>query len=818
MRPLERILPKCNSVIKTKDGYMALCPAHPDHNQSLSISEGTDGRVLLHCHAGCSLDDIVKELGVSKRDLFSLSDHVDKKSRIEDIYDYCNEEGILCYQVVRMFPKDFRMRKPDGRGGWIWSGPSEDEVVPYNLPSVQEALKKDETIYVVEGEKDCNTLISIGLVATSNHGGARKWYDTHSKRLKDADVVIIPDQDISGKDHAQKVARSLLGTAKTVRVVDLPGLPPKGKDISDWFAHGHSKEELLSLVKSTANFTDASKEKFAEKKENKWDLARRCFQRVGMPWHVLPASLSKSLKLLAQSCASDSEPLVGSALSIISSVIGGSAMVQIKEGWLQPLIVWVADIRPSGRGKTPGVERLMDPLYAAQKKEQERYNLEIKEWKSIPSDKRPEEPKPPRGYYITDLTVEGLRDDISGSSNGGILVYHSELSSLISTQDRYRSQGGGDREAWLTIWDGQSSRIVRAGRIIYVPTMRVSICGGVQSDIWRRVFGSKDGLYISDGTVYRILVTYYDGPSRELDDSVWGEEHRALWDEILSKAMLFADRRCCEPEWVPHSLKFSKDAYARFKEWRNDLMAIELDMPPQFRGYLPKAVSYAARLAGILFILHVIDKGRDLSDTNLSVEDVNRGIELVMYYLGQAVDAMMSLTGRGVEAALYDVTPQLLDLCKALENLCSKVTQGNIPIGDIADELKRVTTSEYKLSPRSLGTYLRSLGLDTTGRIRVGERAGVCALKYNYKVTKLINNVNDIITSTTLTEETGPHVDVNLATSPTSTSCFSVDVVDVCSTTSTHSEQPLEKTNRHVDVVDDNILSLSCIQVEPRNI
>jgi hypothetical protein len=51
-------------------GWQAKCPAHSDHKPSLSIKEGSDGRVLLHCHAGCSIDDVLRASGLERRDLF----------------------------------------------------------------------------------------------------------------------------------------------------------------------------------------------------------------------------------------------------------------------------------------------------------------------------------------------------------------------------------------------------------------------------------------------------------------------------------------------------------------------------------------------------------------------------------------------------------------------------------------------------------------------------------------------------------------------------------------------------------------------------
>ena len=50
--------------------FTACCPAHDDRHASLSVSQGEDGRIFLHCYAGCSLDSIAVALGISMKDLY----------------------------------------------------------------------------------------------------------------------------------------------------------------------------------------------------------------------------------------------------------------------------------------------------------------------------------------------------------------------------------------------------------------------------------------------------------------------------------------------------------------------------------------------------------------------------------------------------------------------------------------------------------------------------------------------------------------------------------------------------------------------------
>lgn len=167
--------------------------------------------------------------------------------KIVATYDYADEDGEVLVQVVRLDPKEFRQRRPDPAGGWSWSVKGV-RAIPYRLPELW-GLEGKGTAYVVEGEKDADALFGLGLVATCNAGGAGKWTDDHSRQLAGLDVVVLPDNDDAGRKHAEIVAASLQGVAKSVRVVSLPGLPPKG-DVSDWLASGGSVAALEAAAAS----------------------------------------------------------------------------------------------------------------------------------------------------------------------------------------------------------------------------------------------------------------------------------------------------------------------------------------------------------------------------------------------------------------------------------------------------------------------------------------------------------------------------------------------------------------------------------------
>jgi len=234
---LRDILSKLRGVRESGSGWSALCPTHDDQQNSLSIGVGDGGKLLLHCHAGCPYERIAAELG--------LTTNSNGPRRIVKLYDYRDESGALLYQAVRYEPKDFAMRRPDGCGGFIYNLKGLPLVL-YRLPELVTA-QQDQSILIVEGEKDADRLAELGFVTTTNVSGAKKWRNEYSESLHGLHGVIIPDNDDAGRKHAEKVAHSLLGIAASVKIVELPDLPHKG-DVSDWLDAGNTPEALRALI------------------------------------------------------------------------------------------------------------------------------------------------------------------------------------------------------------------------------------------------------------------------------------------------------------------------------------------------------------------------------------------------------------------------------------------------------------------------------------------------------------------------------------------------------------------------------------------
>ena len=167
--------------------------------------------------------------------------------KIVKTYDYTDEAGKLIYQVVRYDPKEFRQRRPDGNGSWIWSI---KDIPPlfYRMPDLVEALAEHRPVYLAEGEKDVDTLWDWGVPATTNSGGAKHWGRQDLAIFKDANVIVLLDNDDAGRSRGDTIGRGLKDIAKRIRILDFRTFwkdAPKGADVTDWRDQAEGTVEQL---------------------------------------------------------------------------------------------------------------------------------------------------------------------------------------------------------------------------------------------------------------------------------------------------------------------------------------------------------------------------------------------------------------------------------------------------------------------------------------------------------------------------------------------------------------------------------------------
>lgn len=291
---VQNFLDRLDGVRQTGGNFMARCPCrNDDNNPSLSVSEGTDGRVLIHCHRGngCDAGEICASVGLTISDIMPQnstsaiyekpivkknkqppSNKVSKTIMKEQLkfvcsYDYINEFGELLFQKVRYINqngvKTFRQRKLLENGDWSYSLTDVPKIL-YNLPAVIAAKASGAPIWVVEGEKDADTLTALGHVATTMPGGAGHWLDIHTDALAGAVVDIVADNDVPGKEHASKLLKVLTDAGCDAQV----WICPETKDITDHLSSGGTFETLESFLPLDENTSEQTESTEDESQDN----------------------------------------------------------------------------------------------------------------------------------------------------------------------------------------------------------------------------------------------------------------------------------------------------------------------------------------------------------------------------------------------------------------------------------------------------------------------------------------------------------------------------------------------------------------------
>lgn len=208
------------------DEFDGRCPAHHDRSASLTFAPGEHGGAVLHCHAGCPTQTVLEAIGLSFAD-------ISPEPRLVATYVYRDEDGAPLWTTERWEPKTFRQR----------GLPPPGERVLYHSEWLPKVRELGDVVYVVEGEKDCETLASYGVVGVCGVNGAGSWLPQYSDQLAGMDVIVIADNDDPGRQHGRTVAKSLHGKAERVSLV----LPSYGKDVTDQLDAGYSLDTLVPL-------------------------------------------------------------------------------------------------------------------------------------------------------------------------------------------------------------------------------------------------------------------------------------------------------------------------------------------------------------------------------------------------------------------------------------------------------------------------------------------------------------------------------------------------------------------------------------------
>ena len=668
LSPVEKVLDRLEDYKVRKDEYRARCPAHNGNSDdSLSIKEGDDGRALLICHAHCGKEDILEALGLSMTDLFAQgnghgSPGAAKKAKkatgsgnekhkiltageLPDgtYWEFTSPAGEILY--IQRHKREYYRKV--GEDGWVTHGGVLDDVaqVLYRLPELIDGVRSGKIVYHLEGPKDVETVRRrLGVVATTS-GSTSSWRPEFRAHYTGADVVIIPDNDAPGRKYADTVARDLLRVARSVKVVELPGLE-EGGDLTDWLDAGRTPEEFFALVKAAPPYGPVEEEPWPEPVPLEVKLPSvRPLDELMVPEPLKEWVLDTSKRM-------DNAPpdFAGAAGALLGRKVG--VRPKRNDDWTVIPNLWGGLVGLPASMKTPTLNQVLRPVKRLAAEARERHEEALGEHEldmMVVSAERAalkkeleatakkvvsasasrgdldgiradleglEEPDPPtpRRYTTNDTSIEKMAELLVDNPDG-LLLYRDELTGWLRSLDKAGHEAA--RAFYLEAWNGDGSHEVdRIGRgSLFVKAVCVSVLGGIQpGPLSSYVEGAFDDGESADGLLQRLQVLVYPDRGRfdptdiSPDLDARDRAHKVLKGLADLDVEGFVGRAPGEAEDVPY-VNFDDGAQQVFNDWRAAFEGevVAGDYPAALESHFMKYRSLFASLALVFEVIDFVD-------------------------------------------------------------------------------------------------------------------------------------------------------------------------------------------------------------------
>ncbi|MEX1090137.1 MAG: DUF3987 domain-containing protein [Phycisphaeraceae bacterium] len=675
MTPIDLVLSKIDAKPAGPGKWQARCPGHDDRKPSLSIATGDDGRALLHCQAGCTVEAVTAALGLTMRDLMPADTTRRSKPKTRVVststprtfptareavgeldrrhgkhaatWTYHNAGNEPVGVVVRWnLPDGTKDIRPVAKNctGWVIAGMPEPRPL-YRLPDLAAA----DDVWVCEGEKTAEAGRALGIIATTSPHGAKSADKADWRPMAGKRVVILPDHDEAGERYADDVAGILvkLTPAPVVRIVRLaerwPELP-EGGDLAD----------VLAIAGGDGDAVRAELEKMVAQAEPVQPTTPAPVVDLFVPFPVeaLPEPVRGFVVNATKSIGCDSSFVALPILIVCAAAIGNTRRLRIKPGWDEPPILWGGPVGDSGTMKTPAFRLAMKPLREVQAEafkaheekalayqtEKAHYEVALTAWKRKPEGDPPAEPvePTPARCIVSDTTVEALAPILEANPRG-VLLGRDELSGWLGSFDRYAGgKGGADAAHWLSMFNGESLTVDRKTgprKTIHVDSAAVWVCGGIQPEILRRALGRE---HRENGMAARLLLAM---PPRKVKRWTEGGIDPAIEARI---ALLVERLRELRPEQFgdksePVAVAMTPQAKTAWIAYYNAHAREQAELSGDLSAAWSKLEAYAGRLALVVHFVRWAAGDTTLADPDHVDEmSIAAGVALSRWFGGEA--------------------------------------------------------------------------------------------------------------------------------------------------------------------------------------
>lgn len=376
------------------------------------------------------------------------------------------------------------------------------------------------------------------------------------------------------------------------------------------------------------------------------------------PVEVFPERLRTFVVEEAAAIGCDPSMIALPALAGCAGAIGTTRAVEIKRGWVEFAILWLAIVANSGTLKSPAMEKALRALRKAQEarfreyksatdafeREWHTYESNLSLWKKDKSGNRGEQPRKPDApvcirYVVSDCTIEALAPILAVNPRG-VLAARDELGGWLGGFNQYKSGAGSDVSSWLELHRAGPVTVDRktGTRIIHIPRAAVSVYGTIPPDTLRRALTPE---FFECGLAARLLLAA--PPERQ---KLWSDREAPLhiidrFADTVAQLLALDHVRGPDGEPEPVNLRLSQEARTIWIEWYGELSERQAAAPNnRIKAVLSKIEGGAARLALICQLIH------DQRSASIDPEAMSSGVALAKWFADEAerIYAMWSET------------------------------------------------------------------------------------------------------------------------------------------------------------------------------
>jgi hypothetical protein len=330
-----------------------------------------------------------------------------------------------------------------------------------------------------------------------------------------------------------------------------------------------------------------------------------------------------------------------SLLYAVSVAVGNTHSVEVKKGFQQSAVLYLAIVGRAGTTKSHPLSFALQPIVEQDKKTYRQYEQQRQQFEQAVNLSKKEreqqaidEPIKPvwQKFLLSDFTPEALAE-VHKFNKRGIGVYVDELAGWFKNFNRYNK--GSEMEFWLSQWSGKPINIDRkTGEPVFIPLPFISVAGTIQKGILNEL--AKDSR-TQNGFIDRILFVIPDNIKKEC----WSETDLPLvvsenWESIISTLLNLSVTNDDTLNPSPEVLKFTPEAKKVLFEWQkvNTDQCNEAENEA-VSGIYSKMDMYVLRLALILEMMRYACNESDKQA--ISIEAVQGAVKLVEYFKSSAV-------------------------------------------------------------------------------------------------------------------------------------------------------------------------------------